>query len=311
MELGTWSEVHSSNQLAKRHEHAYVALEDRFYLLGGRRIQPVQVFDPETQRWTNASPPPIELHHFQAVTHGDKIYVIGALTGKYPAETPVPHIYTYTPKTDSWSKGAEIPQDRRRGSAGAMVHDGKIYLACGIQDGHRSGWVPWLDSYDLETEEWTRLPDAPRARDHFQLAVCQDLLVAAGGRRSGFGGSTFAAVTKEVDVYDFAEKTWRTLPSPGGDIPTPRAGTASLTLGDEVVVFGGESASQDLAHAEVEAVNPTTGTWRVYPPLSKGRHASQAILHENKVYLASGSVTRGGTESESHEVLTLTATPRD
>ena len=71
------------------------------------------------------------------------------------------------------------------------MHEGKIYLVCGIQDGHRSGWVNWLDVYDPNTGAWSKLPDAPRARDHFQVAITQGKLVAAAGRRSGFNGSTF------------------------------------------------------------------------------------------------------------------------
>lgn len=301
---GQWKEVESTNKPLKRHEHAYVKLHDKFYLIGGRRIQPVQAYDPATETWKNLGKPPIEMHHFQAVTFGGKIYVIGALTGPYPRETPIPNIYIYTPSNDSWSKGPEIPKARRRGSAGAVVHEGKIYLVCGIQDGHRSGWVNWFDAYDPKTETWTPLPDAPRARDHFQVAVADGKLVAAAGRRSGFEGSTFAAVISEVDVYDFEKQQWSTLASPQGDLPVPRAGTGSLTLGEEILVIGGESA-QKLAHSAVDALDVKTGVWRSLPPLLQGRHASQPVLHDGRIYLPSGSITRGGTETDSHEVFEL------
>lgn len=301
---GHWKEVDSTNKPLKRHEHAYVKAGSQFYLIGGRRIQPVQAYDPAKKTWKNLGAPPIEMHHFQAVTFEEKIYVIGALTGPYPRETPIPNIYVYDPGDDSWTIGPEIPKDRRRGSAGAVVHEDLIYLVCGIQDGHRSGWVPWFDAYDPKSDTWTQLPDAPRARDHFQVAVAQGKLVAAGGRRSGFEGSTFAAVISEVDVFDFEKQAWSTLASPRGDLPTPRAGTASLTLGEEVLVIGGES-SEKRAHDKMDALDLNAGVWRRLPPLLQGRHASQPVLHEGRIYLPAGSVTRGGTETDSQEVFEL------
>ena len=122
--------------------------------------------------------------------------------------------------------------------------------------------------------------------------MTQGKLVAAAGRRSGFDGSTFAAVIKEVDVYDFEQAAWITLASPQGDVPPPRAGTASLTFGH--LLIGGESGSKKLAHSKVDALDPVRGAWRSMPPLSTGRHASQLVLFEGNVCLPAGSITRGG-----------------
>jgi hypothetical protein len=35
-----------------------------------------------------------------------------------------------------------------------------------------------------------------------------------------------------------------------------------------------------------------------------GRHATQAILHDGRIYLASGSRTRGATEVDTQEIYT-------
>ena len=51
-----------------------------------------------------------------------------------------------------------------------------------------------------------------------------------------------------------------TLPSPEGDVPTPRAGTAGLTIGDEYFVISGESGPRKPANSEVEALDPSKGT---------------------------------------------------
>lgn len=91
-----------------------------------------------------------------------------------------------------------------------------------------------------------------------------------------------------------------TLPSPEGDVPTPHAVTASLTIGDEYLVISGESGSRKPANSEVEALDPSKGTWRPLPPLAMGCHESQPILFEGRnASLPADSITRGGTETDS------------
>jgi hypothetical protein len=162
--------------------------------------------------------------------------------------------------------------------------------------------VAWVDAFNPRTGAWRRLPDAPRARDHFHAAVIDGKLYAAGGRRSSAGtGQTFDLTVPEVDVYDFQTGVWSTLPA-SANLPTPRAGTTTAVIDGRLLILGGESGGQQLAHTEVEAFDPATGGWTSLAPLSLGRHATQAVLHEGRLYLASGSRTRGATEIDSQEV---------
>lgn len=300
---GSWETLPEGDALM-RHESGYVKVGDRLYAVGGRGERAVQAFDPATGSWTTGAVPPLEMHHFQAVEHGGRIYVLGAMTGGYPAEPPIPHVYIYDPATDSWAQGPEIPADRRRGGAGAVAHEGKIYVVAGITNGHSDGHVAWLDEFDPATGEWRQLADAPRPRDHFHAAVLDGKLYAVGGRRSSAAtGQTFELTVPEVDVYDFASGAWMTLP-PESNLPTERAGSTSIALNGEIVVLGGESASQQPAHAEVEALDPSTGSWRTLAPMNTGRHGTQVVLHDGKLYVVAGSRVRGATEINSQEVFT-------
>lgn len=274
-----------------RHEAAFVEANDEFILLGGRSIRPVSIYSPKTQTWREGTPPPIELHHFQAFEYDNKVYIAGALTGGWPGETPVPNIYIYDPAQDEWSVGPEIPEGRRRGAAGALLYEDKIYLVCGIVDGHRGDHKDWFDVYDLKTQTWRQLPDAPRPRDHFQATVVDGKLYAAGGRLSKVGDDAFSTTIGEVDVYDFKTGEWSTLAT---EIPTQRAGSYNFAWGNEVVVLGGESGTQVPAHAEMEALNVRTNTWRSLPPMIEGRHGTGVLIYRGAVYVASGSGNRGG-----------------
>ena len=244
----------------------------------------------------------MEIHHFQAVPFEGKIYLVGAMTGAYPTEPPLANVFIYDPASDKWAEGPEIPASRRRGGAGAVLHNGEIIVIAGITNGHSDGHVRWMDAFNPKTGQWRQLPDAPRARDHFHAAIIDNKIYAAGGRRSSAAtGQTFELTVPEVDVFNLTTNTWSTLPATG-NIPTPRAGAAVAVINGKLAVMGGESGGQQLAHDEVEALDPVTGTWTKLAPLSMGRHATQAILHNERIYLASGSRTRGATEVDTQEI---------
>lgn len=294
LQEGKWEELTTldGSEPIKRHEAAFIKVDDKFYLLGGRRINPVSIYHTKSNKWTLGAMPPIELHHFQPVAYGKDIYVLGALTGRYPGETPVPNIYIYRTESNVWEKGPQIPTDRLRGGAGAVLKDSKIYMSCGIKDGHRGDHKNWFDVFDIANGEWEVLPDAPRPRDHFQTIVAGNKLYNIAGRTTISDDSPFKNTIGEVDVFDFSTQKWSTLDQ---NIPTKRAGNMVLGLGDEILVLGGESFSQKKAHQEVEALHIQKHTWSSLPTLPIGRHGTGAIYYENKVFTASGCGNQGGS----------------
>jgi len=289
-----WQAVLSADEskLVPRHEAAFVRVGQEFYLLGGRNIRPVSIYNTQTGVWTKGSAPPIEMHHFQPVVYNNKIYCISAMTGGWPNETPTTHVYIYDPTTDTWSKGDKIPKERRRGSTGNVLYNDKIYIACGIKNGHVGDHKNWLDRYDPTTGKWEILADAPRARDHFQAVLVDGKIVAPAGRNTGIvPDEAFSGTIAEVDVYDIASNTWATLPN---NIPTQRAGNAAINFNGELMVVGGESTTQEKAHSEVEVLNLTNNEWRTLTPLIEGRHGSGLLHFEGEIYIASGCGNRGG-----------------
>lgn len=292
---GSWEILESEGSPSARHENSFVEVNDKFYLLGGRGIKPVDIFDPASNRWTSGAEPPIEVHHFQAVAYKGKIYIIGAMTGKYPRENPLENILIYDPENDVWEMGGTIPEERRRGSAGVVIDGIKAIILSGIIDGHWDGHVPWVDQYDFATGEWTVLADAPRPRDHFHAAMSEGKIYCAGGRNSSKKTEqTFELTIPEVDVYDIAENSWSSLPETQ-HLPTERAGTSSAFMGQQLIIIGGESAEQKTAHSVVEAYHTGTKTWGRLDSLVRGRHGSQAIVYKNAIYIAAGSGNRGGS----------------
>ncbi|MEM7038029.1 MAG: kelch repeat-containing protein, partial [Bacteroidota bacterium] len=293
--VGQWYNVpYNSAPPQQRHENSFVQSGDKFFLVGGRGSnKATAAFNINDSTWVNGALPPIEMHHMQAIDYKGMIWVLGAMTGGFPNETPIPNIYIYDPLSDTWHIGPALPAGRHRASSGVVVYNDEIYFISGIQNGHVSGWVTWSDKYNPQTGQWTVLADAPRARDHWQAQLVGDKIYCVGGRRSGAQG-TFNATVSEVDVYDIPSNTWSTLPSPASDVPTERAGCFVGHLGDEVIIAGGESGTQSAAHEETEAVHVTSDGWRTCSPMIDSRHGTSAITNNGGLWVAAGSGNRGG-----------------
>lgn len=289
-----WESVNTEGVPTARHEAGLIAFDNALYLIGGRRINPTSVLDLSTLTWQDKSKPPVEIHHFQPVVMGDAIYILGALTGYWPNEIPLNRVLVYYPKEDRFALTHDIPSHRQRGGAGAVVYNNKIYLVGGITEGHMQGYKPWFDEYDPSTGEWRVLADAPHARDHFQATMLNDTLYAFAGRRSSrASGEDMSLTLKYGDAYDFKSNVW--LPTTESlALPTGRAGNSAITWQKEILIGGGESTSQHPAHADVEAFNPATGTWRTWPSLLQGRHGTGLVIVDEYMYTVSGAGNRGG-----------------
>lgn len=290
-----WSPVITTNDATERHENGFIAYGDKLYLLGGRGVKPVQIYDPETETWSNGPSSGFQMHHFQAVVYNDLIYVVGAYTGVCcDSESGISHVYTYNPQTNNWNQLHEIPANRRRGSTGAVVYNDKIYIVGGLDGGHGSPATAynWFDEYDPATGQWKILPSAPRVRDHFHAVVHNNKLYLTGGRDTSHPSVT-SAVIPEVDVFNFNTNSWSTLPS-SKNLPTPRGGAASTLYQGKILVIGGETAGQTLAHKETEAFDPISETWSTLAELNVGRHGTQASIYDDALYIAAGSAEKGG-----------------
>ena len=204
-----WKDVTTSDGSAAtaRHESGSVAVNGKLYLLGGRGDRPIEVYDPAMGTWRNLGPMPDELHHFQPVAVGTRLFVLGAFTCCYPDEASVSTIHVFDTQTETWSTAGSLPGDRLRGSAGVVVRHGKIYLAGGNTQGHSGGAVKWFDEYNPVSGEWTKLPDAPNARDHFNLVIADGKLVATAGRATS-QPNPFANPVSSVDIYNFDSNQW-------------------------------------------------------------------------------------------------------
>ncbi|WP_232231212.1 putative Ig domain-containing protein [Maribacter sp. 1_2014MBL_MicDiv] len=299
----TWVDKDEDENYTARHENSFVQAGDKFYLMGGREnASTIDVYDYTSDSWNSlVDSAPFEFNHFQATEYQGLIWVIGSFKDNaFPTETPAEYVWAFDPANEEWIQGPEIPANRRRGSAGLVMYNNKFYVVAGNTQGHDGGYVSYFDEYDPATGIWTPLTDAPRERDHFAAVVIDDKLYVSGGRLSGGAGGVFAPTIPEVDVYDFSNESWSTLPA-GQNIPTPRGGSSAVNFNDKLMVIGGESEMAGPALTTVEEYDPLSQTWATLPGLNHPRHGTQAIVSGNGIFILAGSPVQGGDNQKNME----------
>jgi hypothetical protein len=297
-QTGQWTILKTRDQVANRNECGMVAVKGNLYVIGGDRSgsRSLESLSLKTLKWTKHADAPVDMHHFQAVTDQQKIYVLEAFSeGGFPDQIPMANVLIYNIATDTWTQGAKIPEARRRAGAGAAAYGGKFYLVAGIQHGHSSGTTNMFDEYDPKTNKWKVLPNAPNIRDHASAAVINDKLYAVGGRNTSYHEpdnfmAFFSHTVTEVDCYDFKSGTWSTLPA---KLPLGSGGGAAVNYNDRLYYMGGERATETARNGpqkNVYMLDPATSEpWKEIESLNLPRNGMAAAVSNNAIYIACGS----------------------
>ena len=286
----------------ERSESAVFDLDGRMYVLGGYpgdRIPSdlVQVWDSRTDRWEFGPSLPMPLHHMMAVGLNGKVYAIGgefegAGTGRAPIF--VDTVHELDPRVGTWTARAPMPTGRSAG--GAVVLDGKIYVA-----GGRPPAGPELEVYDPASDTWTVLPNMPTARNHVGMGAIDGKIYVVGGR---FGSGFDSELTDTLEIYDPAAQTWTAGPS----APTIRSGMSSAVVGHCLYIFGGERNRADPrgVFPQTEAFDARTGTWYELTPMPTPMHGQiGAAVFDGRIHVAGGSLTYGTASATMlHQVYT-------
>jgi len=304
-----WVTINTVNTPTQRHENGFVAINSKLLLVGGRGDKHTEVLDLNSKTWSQLPKPPIEMHHITPVAYQNDVWVITGLTGKYPNETPLDTIYKFDTTLSQWQEIMSIPKNRRRGAAGVTIHNDNIYIVGGIKNGHTSGTTNMVDVFNITHQLWETLPDAPHIRDHNNLVVINNQLVALGGRNTSVHypknfTAFFGAVIDTMDLYDIEKRTWSTLPS---KLPVPGAGAGSIAINEDIYFLGGENKHKP-AIGTVYKYNIKRNIWTQLPPLNTARHGTNLVAHKQRLYIGAGSGRQGGRpELTSVEMLTTDA----
>ncbi|GIV84380.1 MAG: LuxR family transcriptional regulator [Candidatus Roseilinea sp.] len=138
-------------------------------------------------------------------------------------------------------------------------------------------------------------PLAESSRWHLRASIrtarTRPAVAVARGDVYVVGGEVGRAPSGEVLIYSPQRDAWREAASK----PTPVMNTGAAVIGDMLYVPGGATADSQ-ASDRVEALNLTTGEWKVLPPLPRPLAGHAVVAFGDRLYVVGGR-TLGGLNS--------------
>ncbi len=271
-------------------------LDDRMHLVGGYGEQRVdrqyhQVYDPASDRWTDAAALPVGANHVGVAVLNGRLYAIGGHT----RQNHTPHALCFVFAEGAWKPIAPLP--RRCGAVACVAFEGVIHVVGGAigdsADEKRS--VDWHLVYGPQADRWAERAPMSTARDHTGIVATNGRIHVIGGRVDNFYTNS-----NLHHSYETAEDRWR-MRSP---LPTARSGHGSVIMRDQIFCMGGEGANR--VFAQNEAYDLARDTWLAYAPMMTPRHGLGAVGIGNAIYVAGGGpVMGGGVQSAVHEAFMI------
>lgn len=290
-------------------------LNGRIYVAGGL-LSPntgysahFEAYDPAVDRWTRLATLPQARHHIALAAAGGLIYGIGGFSGGFPNWQAQSDVFVYDAAADRWRAGVAMTQPRAEGIAAAV--EGKVYVFGGRVRASRDA-THFNDHADTTLAEmfdpatgWSRLPDAPTARNSAASAVIEGKIYVVGGRQAlkQADGSLRQVNVATLEVFDPATRRWETR----APMPQAQGGLAAAAHGGRLYVFGGEQwVPEQKVFAENWVYDPKSDRWDAVPALPTPRHGLGAATVGNRIHVFGGGLRVGGNAAtDIHEVLVL------
>ena len=210
----TWETLAPRSKV--RYASCSTVLNGKYYVMGGRIGDgSVEIYDPETNSWSEGVPMPVLVDHCAAITYEGKIYVIGnnqvivfdpsknkwelkaecglsswgtalALYQNRIWSFTQQGVESYDPFTDTWRTEASPSISRQFGTA--WTYQGKFYFACGrVSSADSNNHYKSIEVFNAETRSWEYIGEFPDARAVMDSVIIDDHLYLVGGAISSLG----------------------------------------------------------------------------------------------------------------------------
>ncbi|KAK6121125.1 hypothetical protein DH2020_045113 [Rehmannia glutinosa] len=242
-----------------RYEHGAAVIDDKMYIFGGnhngRYLNDLQVLNMRSWTWSKVE---VQAGTTSCAGHSlipwdGKILSVAGHT-KDPSETLQVKVFDLQTCTWSTLKTYGKPPVSRGGQSVTLV--GMTLVIFGGQDAKRS-LLNDLHILDLESMTWDEMdtvgvPPSPRS-DHAAAVHADRYLLI-------FGGGSHATCFNDLHVLDLQTMEW-SRPTQQGEIPSPRAGHAGVTIGENWFIVGGGDNKSGVS--ETVVLNMSTLVWSV------------------------------------------------
>ncbi|KAK3422226.1 hypothetical protein EUGRSUZ_G02738 [Eucalyptus grandis] len=300
----------SGQRPSARYKHAAAVVDDKLYIIGGSRngryLSDVQAFDFKSLTWSsvrlkmepqigNWSPENLlSTSGHTTITWGNKLLLIGGHSKHDSDSMPVRFIDLESLQCGIVETSGKAPA-ARGGHSASLV--GSKLIVFGGEDKKRR-LLNDVHILELETMSWelleaTQTTPAPRF-DHTAAVHGDRYLVV-------FGGCSHSIFFCDLHVLDLQTKEW-SQPEIPGDMISPRAGHAAVTIGESWYVVGGgdnkSGCSETLMLNMPKLVWSTLTTVKERDPLaSEGLSVCSALI-AGEIYLVAFGGYNGKYQNE-------------
>ncbi|NOY57385.1 MAG: T9SS type A sorting domain-containing protein [Calditrichaeota bacterium] len=226
----------------------------------------VERYNPANDAWTEFVTGLIPRRYCSAeyIPSQNKIYIFNGDT--YTGTTYTDTVEIVDVLTAELSYSATNPYPVEYG--GSAVWNEKIYLFGGS---NANGYSNRLYEFDPQTNNWTRLPDMPEAKQTNGEIINGVLYV--------FGGYS-GTVSRQIDAYSIQNSSWASL----GEMPVAISAHATAKSGKKVWLVGSYDNLKFLAVYDTETNDFTQISSNII-----GRRHSGAVVAENNLYIFGGN----------------------
>ncbi|KAF3632538.1 hypothetical protein FXO37_27411 [Capsicum annuum] len=295
---------------AARYKHAAITVDGKLYIVGGSRngryLSDIRVFDLKSLTWStiklNYGVLPATAGHNMILWENKLLFLAGH--SKDVSDTVTVRFIDL----QSYESGVleTIDAPVARGGQSVTLFGSKLIMFGGEDRNRRL--LNDVSVLDLETMTWstvetTQTSPAPRFDHTAALHTDRYLLI--------LGGCSHSIFFNDLHVLDLETMEW-SQPQLQGDLVSPRAGHAGVTLGDNwYIVGGGDNRSgvpETLVLNMSKLVVSVLATVKGRDPLaSEGLSVSSASLDGEKFLVAFG----GYNGKYNNEVYVMRPKPRD
>jgi hypothetical protein len=282
-----------------RYEAQGLTIDGKLYLFGGfinssnETTVRMDVYDPNSDSWSQVADVPEPLTHASHAADGEMIYVVGGFVGDHPGGSS-DHVWIYDTINDIWSAGPNLPADRG-GAAMARV-DRQLHFSGGAtRTAGQNNLFDYGDHYALslgptsslddDANSWTTATTMPNPRNHMGGAELNGQFYAIGGQHLGNESS---GNQSDVHVYDPNSDSW----SSAGDLPQPLGHITSSTMvwnGRIIIAVGvSHDAGGKIIVNNVIMYDPNGDSWGFLPSLPQARQSPVADMIDDTMFVASG-----------------------
>ena len=274
---GTWTLKSAIPTARKEIANATVVLNRKIYVIGGIErsgtiSNKVEVYDVDSDTWTEAAEYPIRIWRTSAAVADNKIYVFGGYlsTNAFPF-SPTNRVFEYDISSNSWSEKSNMPT--ARGASTAVELNGIIH----VLGGAANGALNIHQAYNPTNDTWESAQSMPTGRSGLTATVFNNKIFTMGG----YFLSNGVVAQDLVEVYDPSNDTWTTV----SNMPQRRNGIDAVTANEKIYVLGGkpdESTSRTLEY------DITIDTWQELEDMPTPVSFMGTAVVDNIIYAIGG-----------------------